>query len=72
MNNRDEEIKLVAEILSRVAPRFWIVLENEEGFVIAGDNPWALKTKLDATLTTESLPFRVWRDSFSTPEFDDY
>ena len=68
----EDDIALVASILSEVAPKFWIVLEDKERFVIAGGNPWALKTKLDATLKTESLPFNIWRDQFSTPEFDEY
>ena len=63
----DNDIKLVAEILSEVAPTFWIVLEDDTDFCVIGENPWVLKAKLDNTL----MPFK-WRDRFSTPKWDDY
>ena len=53
----DNDIKLVAEILSEVAPTFCVI----------GENPWVLKGKLDNVL----MPFQ-WRDRFSTPKWDDY
>lgn len=63
----DDDIKLVAEILSEVAPTFWIVLEDDKDFCIIGENPWILKGKLDNIL----MPFK-WRDRFATPKWDDY
>jgi|TARA_R110000751_G_C13689637_1_gene472164 hypothetical protein len=63
----DDDIKLVAEILSEIAPRFWIILENDTEFCVIGGSPLSLKSKLDDKL----IPFK-WRDRFSTPKWDNY
>tara|TARA_R110002051_G_scaffold7078_2_gene33333 strand:+ start:1214 stop:1411 length:198 start_codon:yes stop_codon:yes gene_type:complete len=63
----DDDIKLVAEILSEIAPRFWIVLENDKDFCVIGGSPSSLKSKLDDNI----IPFK-WRDRFSTPKWDNY